>query len=232
MLVFIVAENQEDRELCSQAMRLAGLQTAAFRDINKALEGAEERTLNLIVYFSPTRETAEEIEQKVTELRHWLIVPVLLIVERVTETDHCRFLDMGADLVMTRPVSHRLLMRYAGILVRRTNNISLNALNPIRSDSITLDPGNHTVTIDDGPPQHLTQLEFRLLYTLMVNADQVVPVPDLIERVWGYSGDGSRDLVRGLIRRLRRKIEPPGEKPHFIHNLPGVGYQFSAQMRE
>lgn len=232
MLVFIVADNQEDRELCSQALRMAGLQSAAYKDIGKALEGAKQKTINLLIYWSSPTEKTTEIEKQIAELRHWLIVPVLLIVEQVTESDHCRYLDQGADLVMSRPVSLRLLMRYAGNLVRRTNHISLAALNPIQTDHVVLDPANHTATIDGGAPQHLTQLEFRLLYALMLNADQVVPVPDLIERVWGYSGEGSRDLVRGLVRRLRRKIEPPDQKPHFIHNLPGIGYQFSSQPRQ
>lgn len=232
MLVFLIAENQEDRELGSQAMRMVGLQTAAFKDLDRALAGAEQETINLLIYWSPAGEKSAEVEQKIAQIRHWLIVPILLIVERLTESDHCRFLDLGVDLVMVRPLSLRLLMRYASNLVRRTNHISLAALSPIVSNSLTLDPGNHTVTLSDGSSQHLTQLEFRLLYTLMVNANQVVPINDLIERVWGYSGEGNRDLVRGLIRRLRRKIEPPGEKPHFIHNLPGVGYQFSAPSTE
>ena len=44
----------------------------------------------------------------------------------------------------------------------------------------------------------MTQLEFRLLYTLMSNRGQVIPIENLIERVWGYEGTGSRELARGL----------------------------------
>jgi DNA-binding response OmpR family regulator len=75
-------------------------------------------------------------------------------------------------------------------------------------------------------------LEFRLLYVLMVNRGQVIPVDVIVERVWGYTGQGSRELVRGLVSRLRRKIEPNPHEPRFIQNVPGVGYRFSLDETE
>ena len=57
----------------------------------------------------------------------------------------------------------------------------------------------------------------------------IFPMEEIVERVWGYEGDGNRDLVRGLIRRVRRKIEMETSRPRYIHNLPGVGYQFTPE---
>jgi DNA-binding response OmpR family regulator len=94
-------------------------------------------------------------------------------------------------------------------------------------NEITLDPSARTVTVSGKETRRLTQLEFRLLYTLMTNRGQVVPLDVLVERVWGYTGGGSRDLVRGLVSRLRRKIEPDPEKAHFLETIPGVGYRFT-----
>ena len=85
------------------------------------------------------------------------------------------------------------------------------------------------VTVLEQPSRRLTQLEFRLLYVLMVNQEQVIPVDVIVERVWGYTGQGSRELVRGLVSRLRRKIEPDVRQPRFIQNVPGVGYRFSLE---
>jgi DNA-binding response OmpR family regulator len=91
---------------------------------------------------------------------------------------------------------------------------------------IALNPATRTVVVAGQEPQRLTQLEFRLLYVLMTNREQVVPTEIIIERVWGYSGEGSRDLVRGLVSRLRRKVEPNPENPKFIQTIPGTGYCF------
>jgi DNA-binding response OmpR family regulator len=54
-------------------------------------------------------------------------------------------------------------------------------------------------------------------------------VDTIVERVWGYSGQSSRELVRGLVSRLRRKIEPDPHNPQFIQNIPGIGYLFSLE---
>jgi DNA-binding response OmpR family regulator len=89
-----------------------------------------------------------------------------------------------------------------------------------------VNPATRTVRVNGRQPQRLTQLEFRLLYVLMLNRGQVIPTEVIIERVWGYTGDGNRDLLRGLISRLRRKIEPSPNEPYFIQTIPGAGYRF------
>jgi DNA-binding response OmpR family regulator len=72
-------------------------------------------------------------------------------------------------------------------------------------------------------------LEFRLLYTLMVNRGQVLSPDSIVEHVWGYTGQGDRDLVRGLIRRLRKKIEPIPSEPRYVLTVPGLGYSVNQE---
>jgi DNA-binding response OmpR family regulator len=74
---------------------------------------------------------------------------------------------------------------------------------------------------------HLTHLEFRLLYTLMTHAGQVIPTERIVENVWGYDGEGNRELVRGLVQRLRSKVEPDPRQPVYILTEAGIGYYFS-----
>jgi DNA-binding response OmpR family regulator len=50
-----------------------------------------------------------------------------------------------------------------------------------------------------------------------------------VERVWGYTGQGDRDLVRGLISRLRNKVETDPHKPEYILTMSGIGYSFRAE---
>jgi two-component system alkaline phosphatase synthesis response regulator PhoP len=47
-----------------------------------------------------------------------------------------------------------------------------------------------------------------------------------VERVWGYTNQGDRDLIRGLVSRLRAKVEADPRKPQYILTVPGVGYSF------
>ena len=49
----------------------------------------------------------------------------------------------------------------------------------------------------------------------------------IVEQVWGYDGRGDKELVRGLVRRLRAKIEPEPHEPRYILTVSGVGYCFA-----
>ena len=45
----------------------------------------------------------------------------------------------------------------------------------------------------------------------------------IIGQVWGPEG-GERDMLRQLIRRLRRKVEIDPAQPAYIGTVPGRGY--------
>jgi two-component system KDP operon response regulator KdpE len=75
----------------------------------------------------------------------------------------------------------------------------------------------------------LTQLEFRLLYALMTHPGRIIPSENLVEYVWGYGGGGDASLVRGLVSRLRSKIEPDPSNPKYIVTEAGIGYFFEPE---
>jgi two-component system KDP operon response regulator KdpE len=85
------------------------------------------------------------------------------------------------------------------------------------------------VQVGDQVSARLTQLEFRLLYALMTRPGRVIPSENLVEYVWGYGGEGSQGLIRGLISRLRSKIEPDPSNPRFVVNEAGIGYYFELE---
>jgi len=92
-----------------------------------------------------------------------------------------------------------------------------------------LDPATRTVQVAGQRPHRLTHLEFRLLYTLMLHRGHIMSTENIVERVWGYTGRGDRELVRGLVRRLRAKVEPDPRSPTFIVTVPSVGYSFDPE---
>jgi DNA-binding response OmpR family regulator len=74
----------------------------------------------------------------------------------------------------------------------------------------------------------LTNLEFRLLHFLMLNEGKVVDSGLIVERVWGRSNQGDSALLKNVMYRLRRKIEPEPAHPHYLQTLSGEGYLFHA----
>jgi DNA-binding response OmpR family regulator len=71
-----------------------------------------------------------------------------------------------------------------------------------------------------------TNIEFRVLWELALNAGVVIEYDDLLERVWGKEYRGERNYLHQYIRSIRRKIEPNEHTPECIINVNRVGYRF------
>ncbi len=229
MQAIVVADHLEDRELLAYVLRHNGLAVASTTALGPVTATLDERPVDLVL-IAPADGAA--LVPEVAQLRLVTAVPVIALLEDLHESLHCDLLDAGVDLALPRPISTRLLARYVRMLLRRAGAQPSAAVPRLTVAGIVLDPETHSVTMSGHPPQHLTQLEFRLFYLLLTNEGQVLPADVIVERVWGYSGQGNRDLVRGLIRRLRRKLELTAGKPHLIENIPGVGYRFAAELTD
>jgi DNA-binding response OmpR family regulator len=138
-----------------------------------------------------------------------------------------RAFDMGIDEYVAKPFSPRILAAKVKALLSRARSLPLASVSSLEAGGVQLNPERRTVRLPRGPEMNLTNLEFRLLYSLMSNQGRVVPTETIVERVWGYSEEADYRLVKGLVRRLRRKMEPDTKEPHYIKTIPGVGYAFS-----
>lgn len=218
----LISEDVQDEALLSKALSLAGLQVYTSHDLRVALAKWTERPADLIILATHVSDPIATVR----EIRRVAIVPLIIITESLSEKVHLALLDAGADWVIERPYSVRMLIGYAKVLVRRTGTVARESLPTLQHETISLDPGSRTVMVEGRKPQRLSQLEFRLLHSLMINRGQVLTTETIVEHVWGYTGEGDRSLVRGLINRLRLKVESEPSTPQYILTVPGVGYSF------
>lgn len=221
MEALLLSHNSDE----SAALRL-GLQRAGFfvrisMDFGKIISDWRENTADLIVLSFPKQELPLS---SIKQLRAFTPVPIIVVTEYKSEDGHVALLDAGVDEVIFRPYSTRVFIAQVRALMRRVSGVPLFSLPILTKGDIVLEPSERTVKVKEKTSQHLTQLEFRLLYILMVNAGQVLSSDRVIEYVWGYSGKGNRDLVRGLIKRLRGKIEENPQEPQYILTITGAGY--------
>jgi DNA-binding response OmpR family regulator len=224
MQAIIVATDQDERDVLSYVLRHAGLSVAPGTDLKGVLANWAERPADLVLVALDDGST---LTQDVAQLRAETEAPLLAIVDPVPEERLCAVLRAGADLVLFRPVSTRVLSEYCHVLLRRSGAVPTFVLPRLDLEQISLDPASRTVQVGGKEARRLTQLEFRLLYVLMTHREEVIPTQVIVERVWGFAGEGDRDLVRGLVSRLRRKIEIDPENPRFVETVPGVGYRFT-----
>ena len=91
---------------------------------------------------------------------------------------------------------------------------------------LTVDVDSHR-TLVSGSEVELTRIEFDLLAYLFGRLGCTVPVQELLEQVWKGQGTGARGAaaVKSCVCRLRRKIGDDTERPRYIRNVWGVGYQ-------
>jgi DNA-binding response OmpR family regulator len=204
------------------ALQRAGLAVITAKELEQAMQQWSERPADLIFLVLPDPAPEEQVRR----VRAETVVPLILAMGRPDERLYCELLKLGADLVVAPPVSTKVLIAQIGVLLRRTGSVPTFSLPTLMTEGLSLNPENRTVEITGKPSQRLTHLEFRLLYTLMINRGQVIPTETIVERVWGYTGQGDRDLIRGLVSRLRSKVEADARHPQYILTIPGVGYSF------
>lgn len=71
---------------------------------------------------------------------------------------------------------------------------------------------------------YLTAKEFDLLYFLFCHKGQVFTKDQLYENVWGFHNAPEGSNLTSFIRKLRKKIEPFPDNPHYTLTVWGVGY--------
>ncbi|HSR31634.1 MAG TPA: response regulator transcription factor [Anaerolineae bacterium] len=221
MYAMLLAQNADERAVLSLVLQRAGLAVTTGYDLERAMKSWLDRPSDLIVLS-----LKGDLLAYIRRARAESPVPIVVVVDPPDEDIHCALLEAGADLVVARPFSARLLMAQVQALMRRAGTVPLFSLPTLSQAGLTLDSVNRTVDVAGWRSRRLTHLEFRLLYTLMSHRGQVLPSEVIVERVWGYGGRGDKDLVRGLVSRLRAKIEPEPRSPRYIRTVPGVGYAF------
>jgi DNA-binding response OmpR family regulator len=226
MQAIVIAEEIDEKDIFTYLTRRAGLAVAFSSDYQRVLKNWTDHPADIIILALQENKDPIEILEQVREITQ---VPLLLITDPLKEDTFCVLLENGVDVLLYRPLSPRVLTAHIHALSRRSASVPSFVLPDLALEDIALDTSTRTVSVHNQEPRRLTQLEFRLLFTLMTNRGQVVPTDILIERVWGYAGEGNRELVRGLISRLRRKIETNGNAHQFIETIAGVGYRFIAE---
>lgn len=201
-------------------------------EIDVKLIGPNENVLEVWDTEIPDITIIEDFDDQVEmlavcqKLRAITISPILYFTSRISENDHLKIYQAGADECIPYPITPRIFQAKVGAWLRRTRSLPLAALDEIQVGGFVLDPTLKQITLPGGKRVNLTLLETRLLYFLMNHAGRVIPKDELIERVWGHSNEFDRRLLKNHIYRLRRKIEPNPSSPRYLINVGYSGYEF------
>jgi len=206
-------------------LQRAGFATQQVQELVKFIDIWAERPADFVLLaFGPS----QPLDVRVVEmLRSQTMAPIFVMDDSFSEDQQVTLLEAGADQLISRPYSPRILIAQIRAIMRRSAGMPFFSLPILSQSGVMIDPSTRTIQVENRDEERLTQLEFRLLFTLMTHAGRVIPTETLVEHVWGFSGEGNRGLVRGLVQRLRSKVEPYPAKPKYIITEPGLGYRFN-----
>ena len=174
MQALLFTQYPDEAAILRLVIQQAGFTTRSIRNIDQAIESWPENPSELIV-LSLSENFAVELH-RMSKCDPKPLQQSFVIAEQLTENEHIELFESGADLVITRPYSARLLLAQIRATLRRTAGMPFFSLPTISQSGLVLDPASRTVSIKGRNLSSLTQLEFRLLYTLMTHAGQIIPM--------------------------------------------------------
>lgn len=219
MKALIVDDDLLLSDVISFTLRRAGFEVILAHDGKTALERFESDSPAVVVldvempYISGW-DVCRKIREKSA-------TPILMLTVRDSDEDVVRGLGLGADDYITKPFSPAQLVARVQAVLRRSKTPLPGRL---EFAGITLLPDRHAIKPTKGEVIALTALEYKLLETLVLNAEQVLTANTLIDRVWGPNG-ADKAMLKQVIYRLRRKLESDEHlSVAYIESVPGIGY--------
>lgn len=146
--------------------------------------------------------------------------PILMLTANDTIDHKESGFTAGIDDYLTKPFQPKELLLRIKALLRRPQNLKADVL---CCGALSLDPAKHLVTKHD-EPIHLSPTEFALLEFMMRNSGRTFNQEELLLKVWSSDSERTPDTIRTCIRKLRAKIDQPGEQS-IIENIHGLGYR-------
>jgi len=164
--------------------------------------------------------------------------PVILLTARDAVMDKVSGLDAGAIDYITKPFAIEELLARIRVALKLYGNMTAQGVvastkenadeeGILRWKELVLNDKKHEVRYD-GHEIELTNREFIMLKTLLINRDIVLSRDTLLEQVCGYDYLGETNIVDVYIRYLRTKIDDAFDVK-MIQTVRGVGYVIKSE---
>jgi DNA-binding response OmpR family regulator len=155
---------------------------------------------------------------------HRVDTPILMLTARDSLDDKVVGLEGGADDYLVKPFALREVVARIKALTRRH---VADRRSTLVAGPLSLDTSARTLEVASRQVR-LTAKEYAILEYFMLNQHHLITREQVIEHVWNFEFDGSRNLIEVYIGRLRRKIADSGATDPFT-TVRGSGYRFEYQ---
>ncbi len=227
--ILIVEDDHSISELQRDYLELNGYDVTVTDSGSEGLRLALEEDFDLVILDIMLPET--DGFSICRQLRLEKEIPIILLSAKKDDVDKVRGLGLGADDYIVKPFSPNELVARVGAHLRRFERLS-GIGGAVRRDegitvrSLSIYPKERRV-LRGGKEIKLANKEFELLYFLVSNPNIVFSKDTLLDRIWGIDSPADGATITVHIKRLRDKIQLPGDKPEYIETVWGAGYRFN-----
>jgi DNA-binding response OmpR family regulator len=152
-------------------------------------------------------------------------VPIIIITARSEDDDQVLGYELGADEYVTKPLSPRVLVARATVLMKRSEGTIGREGDLLIYGDIVVKRNAHTVSLA-GNAINLSPKEYDLLVFLMKHYGKVFSREYILDAVWGYDYFGDLRTVDTHIKKLRAKL---GDEGRHIRTVVRSGYKFEME---
>lgn len=216
MRILIVDDDPKYRSFVAKGLSETGMVCEVAESGERALERLAERTYDVVLLdvMLPGLQGWDVLERmRASDID----VPVIFVTARDAVDERVKGLRMGGDDYIVKPFAFAELVARIHVVLRG------------RRRATNLRVGDLEIDLLEGQVQRagkrieLTRTEYALLRCLAEQHRQPVSRTRLLEAVWGFDFDPGTNVVEVQVRRLRRKIDEPFDRP-LLHTVRGVGY--------
>lgn len=224
--VLILSDQTDSAEIWSHAIGRKGLAVDVADLVNAEQFFADMHTYDLSIVDINGQDVDGVLVCR--RIRAAFDNPLLVLTYDQDERVHLQLYREGADECVIKPVGPVLLIAKMLAWLRRASEVQTTSAD-VQFRDFCLDQENRRLTIPNGDTVKLSALESRLLFLLLKNRGQTVATESIADQVWQGYGGGDSSLLKRLVYRLRRKIEPDPRHPCYIETVTGAGYRFRAE---
>lgn len=220
---------EDDLTLSAQIAELLqgkGFKTQQCQDGEQGLMAALQQRFDLILLdvLLPGMNGFSILEQ----LRKVKQTPVMMVTARGAEEERIKGYSSGADDYLPKPFNFTEMLLRIEALLRRSFGSSKPSVpgNTIKVDQIQLNRSTQLAEFA-GIELNLTPLQFKLLWVLLENKQQVLSKPLLYQTVLDRPFSRYDRSLDMHMSRVRKKLEDAGMAPDRLATVHGKGYRFA-----
>lgn len=222
--VLVVDDDVNICELIRLYLEKEGCEVLTVHDGKKGLESFTESAPNIVILDIML--PGMDGWQVCREIRKISNIPIIMLTAKGETFDKVLGLELGADDYIVKPFEPKELVARVKAVLRRYERKDYD-VKEVVFPNLVINKSTYVVKLN-GKDLEMPPKELELLYFLASNPNKVFTREQLLENVWGFDFYGDSRTVDVHVKRLREKIESPGQVWQ-LKTVWGVGYKFEVK---